>query len=115
MTTTWGTLTIGAAPIQISTSYLPCCKISFQVAPGATGPMKIGGAGLTAATSTPGTFLDSTAATDPDGSAQAGDSWSVQRHTQHAGRFRVPCTRYACRGQGVFRVLPELTQGPGAV
>ena len=81
MTTKWGTLTVGSAPIQISTTQLKCCKLSFQVAPGDTGSIKIGGPGLTPDTSTPGTYLESSSSVNKDGSAQAGSLWSVESYT----------------------------------
>ena len=81
MTTKWGTLTIGSAPIQISTTHLKCCKLSFQVGPGATGAIKIGGAGLTPDTTTPGTWLEPSSSVNKDGSAQAGSLWSVESYT----------------------------------
>jgi hypothetical protein len=78
MTTTWGTLTIGSTPVQISATQLRCCKLSFQVAPGDSGSVKIGGPGLTPDISTPGTYLDSSSTTNKDGSAQSGGMWSVE-------------------------------------
>ena len=57
---------------------LKCSKLSFQVAPLATGGVKIGSAGLTSDNTTPGTFLSSTAGTNPDGSPQPGAAWSVE-------------------------------------
>ena len=81
MTTNWGKLTIGSAPIQISTTRLKCCKLSFQVAPGATGAIKIGGAGLTPDNSTAGTYLEPSSGVNKDGSAQAGGLWSVESYT----------------------------------
>ena len=81
MTTKWGTLTIGSAPTQISTAVLRCCKLSFQVAPGDSGSIKIGGPGLTPDTSTPGTYLEPSSGVNKDGSAQAGSLWSVESYT----------------------------------
>jgi hypothetical protein len=81
MTTVWGTLTIGSAPVQISTRQLKCCKLSFQVAPGDSGAVKVGGPGLTSTTSTPGTYLDPSSNVNKDGSAQAGSLWSVESYT----------------------------------
>ena len=81
MITKWGALTIGAAPIQISTTQLKCCKLAFQVAPGATGAIKIGGPGLTPDTSTPGTYLEPSSSVNKDGSLQAGSLWSVESYT----------------------------------
>jgi hypothetical protein len=78
MTTVWGTLTVGSAPVQVSAAQLRCCKLSFQVAPGDSGSVKIGGPGLTPDTSTPGTYLDPSSSVNKDGSAQAGDLWSVE-------------------------------------
>lgn len=78
MTTVWGKLTIGSAPVQISTTHLRCCKISFQVAPADSGSVKIGGAGLTPDTSTPGIYLNPSSIVNKDGSAQAGGIWSVE-------------------------------------
>ena len=81
MITVWGKLTIGSAPVQVSTTHLRCCKLSFQVAPGDSGSVKIGGPGLTADTSTPGTYLDSTSGVNKDNSAQAGALWSVESYS----------------------------------
>ena len=93
MTTTWGTLTIGDVPIQISTAHLKCCKLSFQVAPGNSGSIKIGGPGLTPDTSTPGTYLAPSSNVNKDGSAQAGGMWSVESYqdsnTLDASSYRV--------------------------
>jgi hypothetical protein len=93
MTTTWGTLTIGSAPVQISTTQLRCCKLSFQVAPGDSGSVKIGGPGLTPDTSTPGTYLDPSSSVNKDGSAQAGGLWSVESYqdanTIDASKYHV--------------------------
>jgi hypothetical protein len=80
MTTTWGTLTIGFAPVQISATQLRCCKLSFQTAPGDSGCVKIGGPGLTSDTTTPGTYLDSTSSVNKDGSPQSGGLWSVESY-----------------------------------
>jgi hypothetical protein len=80
MTTVWGTLTIGLAPVQISATQVACCKLSFQVAPGDKGAVKIGGAGLTADTATPGTYLDPASGVNGDGSPQSGGSWSVESY-----------------------------------
>lgn len=80
MITVWGTLTIGAAAVAIPAVAGGACKLSFQVAPGATGSVKIGGAGLTSDNTTPGTFLSSSSATNADGSEQAGGFWSVEAH-----------------------------------
>jgi hypothetical protein len=80
MTTVWGTLTIGSVPVQVSATQLRCCKLSFQVAPGDSGSVKVGGPGLTPDTTTPGTYLDSTGNVNKDGSAQAGGSWSVESY-----------------------------------
>ena len=80
MTTTWGTLTIGSAPVQISTTSLRCYKLSFQVAPGDSGSIKIGGPGLTPDTSTPGTYLAPSSSINKDGSLQAGGMWSVESY-----------------------------------
>lgn len=80
MTTVWGTLTIGAAPVQISTAHLQCCKLSFQVAPGNSGSTKIGGPALTPDASTPGTYLAPSNSVNKDGSAQAGSLWSVESY-----------------------------------
>ena len=80
MTTTWGTLTIGSAPVQISADATKCCKLSLQVAPGDTGSVKIGGPGLTPDRSTPGTYLDPSSSVNKDGSAQAGALWSVESY-----------------------------------
>jgi hypothetical protein len=81
MTTVWGTLTIGSAPVQISAAHLKCCKLSFQVAPGDSGSIKIGGPAVTPANSTPGTYLNPSANVNKDGSAQAGSMWSVESYT----------------------------------
>ncbi|HUB83230.1 MAG TPA: hypothetical protein VMB03_30725 [Bryobacteraceae bacterium] len=81
MTTTWGTLSIGSAPVRISTTHLKCCKLSFQVAPGDTGSIKIGGPDVTPDTSTPGTYLEPSSSVNKDGSAQAGSLWSVESYT----------------------------------
>jgi hypothetical protein len=80
MTTTWGTLTIGSAPVQISITSLRCCKVSFQVLPGDSGSIKIGGPGLTSDNSTPGTYLAPSSSVNKDGSAQAGGMWSVESY-----------------------------------
>jgi hypothetical protein len=80
MITVWGTLTVGSAPVQISAAQLRCCKLSFQVAPGDSGAIKIGGAGLTADNTTPGTFLNPSGSVNKDGSAQAGGMWSVESY-----------------------------------
>jgi hypothetical protein len=80
MTTTWGTLTIGSSPVQISTVHLRCCKLSFQVAPGDSGSIKIGGPGVTPDTSTPGTYLEPSSSVNKDGSAQPGSMWSVESY-----------------------------------
>jgi hypothetical protein len=80
MTTTWGTLTIGSAPVRISATWLGCCKLSFQVAPGDKGSVKIGGPGLTSDTTTPGTYLDPANGVNADCSAQSGGLWSVQSY-----------------------------------
>lgn len=80
MTTKWGTLTIGAAPVQITTTALRCCKLSFQVAPGDSGSIKIGGPGLTADNSTPGAYLSPSNSVNKDGSAQGGGMWSVESY-----------------------------------
>jgi hypothetical protein len=80
MTSVWGTLTIGVAPVQISATQLRCCKLAFQVAPGDRGTIKIGGAGLTPDVSTPGTYLDPLSGVNPDGSAQSGGLWSVESY-----------------------------------
>jgi hypothetical protein len=80
MTTVWGTLTIGSAPVQITATQLKCCKLSFQVAPGDCGCVKIGGPGLTPDTSTAGTYLDSTSSINKDGSPQSGGLWSVESY-----------------------------------
>ncbi|HEX3743293.1 MAG TPA: hypothetical protein VHW09_05175 [Bryobacteraceae bacterium] len=81
MTTKWGTLTIGSTSVQISTTQLKCCKLSFQVAPGDSGSVKIGGSGLTADTSTPGTYLDPSSGVNKDSSAQTGALWSVESYS----------------------------------
>jgi hypothetical protein len=80
MTTVWGTLTIGSAPVQISAVHLPCCKLSFQVAPGDCGSVKIGGAGLTMDMSTSGTYVDSTSNVNKDNSPQSGAMWSIESY-----------------------------------
>ena len=80
MTTRWGTLTIGSAPVQISATQLRCCKLSLQVAPGDSGSVKIGGPGLTADLSTPGIYLDPANSVNKDGSQQAGGLWSVESY-----------------------------------
>lgn len=80
MTTVWGTLAIGAVPVQISAARLACCKLSFQAAPGDTGAVKIGGAGLTADATTPGTYLDAASGVNADGSPQSGGLWSVESY-----------------------------------
>jgi hypothetical protein len=76
----WGILTIGAAPVQVPTASTSTrgSKLSFQVGPGSTGRVKIGGAGLTSDLTTPGAFLDSSPALNGDGSAQPGDVWVVE-------------------------------------
>jgi hypothetical protein len=81
MITVWGTLTIGSAPVQVSARQLRCCKLSFQVAPGDSGSIKIGGSGLTPDTSTPGTYLSPSSGVNKDGSAQGGGLWSVESYT----------------------------------
>jgi len=81
MTTVWGRLTIGSAPVQISITQLKCCKLSLQVVPGASGSVKIGGPGVTPDTATPGTYLDPSSGVNGDGSAQAGGLWSVESYT----------------------------------
>jgi hypothetical protein len=84
MTTTWGTLTIGSSPVQVSTNPdFAVCKLSFQVAPSATGAVKLGAAGVTANDSTPGTYLNSTTGTNPDSSPQPGGMWAIESHTDH--------------------------------
>jgi hypothetical protein len=80
MITVWGTLTISSAPVQISTTQLRCCKLSFQVAPGDSGSIKIGGPGVTQGTSTPGTYLNPSSSINTDGSSQAGGLWSVESY-----------------------------------
>jgi hypothetical protein len=93
MITVWGTLTIGSAPVQISPTLLTCCKLSFQVAPGDRGAVKIGGPGVTADTTTPGTYLDPASGGNADGSPQSGGSWSVESYqdcnTIDASRYHV--------------------------
>lgn len=80
MTTVWGTLTIGSTPVQVSATRLRCCKISFQVAPGDKGAVKIGGAGLTSNNTTPGIYLNPSSSLNADGSAQSGGLWSVESY-----------------------------------
>jgi hypothetical protein len=80
MMTTWGTLTVGSTPVQVSITSLRCCKLSFQVAPGDHGSIKIGGPGLTPDASTPGTYLSPSSGINQDGSAQAGGLWSVESY-----------------------------------
>ena len=79
MTTAWGTLTIGTTPVRISATKLKCCKLFFQVAPQATGLVKIGGSAVTTANSTPGTVLDPpSVGANPDGASYpSGGSWDV--------------------------------------
>lgn len=94
MNSTWGILTIGASPVRITTDQLVrVSKLSFQVAPGATGAVKVGGAGLTTDNTTPGTVLDATAGTNPDGSAQPGGSWGLgsneDANTIHPSQYYV--------------------------
>jgi hypothetical protein len=85
MIISWGTLTIGAGPVQIPGATLPVkvCYIQFQVAPGAAGAVKVGGLGLDMTNGTPGTLLNATQGTNPDGSAQAGGAWSAASYGDH--------------------------------
>ena len=93
MTTVWGVLTIGATPVRISTTALPVCKLAFQVAPSATGSVKIGATGLTTDNTTGGSYLWPTANTAPDGSALAGSMWAIEdqgnRNTIDASAYFV--------------------------
>ncbi len=82
MTSTWGTLTIGASPVRITTTSTLAGKLRFQPAPGATGAIKVGGAGLTADTTTPGFYLNATAGTNPDTSAQVGQTFELESNAE---------------------------------
>jgi hypothetical protein len=87
MQTYFGTLTIGAAPVQIPATAFSgnlssfagsakVNKISVQLAPGNTGVSKVGGsANMTSDNTTPGIFLaPNTVAADPGG------SWTVESY-----------------------------------
>lgn len=75
MTSTFGFLTIGANPVQISATHIGACKLFVQVAPGATGVVKIGGSSaLTMDNTTGGTFLI------PGSGSNPGEDWSIEDH-----------------------------------
>lgn len=85
MTTIFGTITIGANPVQIPwTLSVGAAKVFLQVAPGATGGVKVGNsAAMTNDGTTPGIWLNSTTNTNPDATHQAGDSFSIQSQKDH--------------------------------
>lgn len=80
MTPTFGTLTIGANPVQIPwTSTLGVAKLILQVAPGATGTVKVGGsAALTSDAATPGLWLSPNS-----DSTKPGDSIAFEANKDH--------------------------------
>jgi hypothetical protein len=82
MQAVWSNITIGSAPVPLSADFQRVCKIFVQSAPGNQGNLKIGAVETctTSDATTPGSFLSPSTAVNPDGSRQAGDSWTVESH-----------------------------------
>jgi hypothetical protein len=95
MTSVFGTLVIGATPVQVPFTGTGVCKLFLQIGPGATGGVKIGGAGVTIniPDTTPGTWLSSSAGTNADTSLQPGGSWVIEsqedKNTVHPGAYFI--------------------------
>ena len=80
MTTKWGRLVVDGTVQQFVGITPKVCKYFVQLAPGATGQVKIGPANVALASTSSGTVIDSTATTNADTTKQAGGSWSVETH-----------------------------------
>ena len=84
MTTYFGTLTIGASPVQLPTDFPAVNKLFVQHAPGNTGNFKVGGnSQLGMTTATPGTTVAplQSGIANPDSSVPAGGAWSVESYS----------------------------------
>lgn len=85
MTSFFGSVTIGANPVQITNPLAnngKCAKLFVQMAPGNTGSAKVGRIpNLGTSTGTPGVYLASTSQTNPDASAQPGGSWVIESYS----------------------------------
>jgi hypothetical protein len=84
MTTYFGTLTIGATPVQLPTDFPRVNKLFVQHAPGNTGNFKVGGnVSLTMAITTPGIYVQPAGAgsANPDASTPPGGDWVVESHS----------------------------------
>jgi hypothetical protein len=85
MTTYFGTLTLGATPVQLPVYFPKVNKLFVQHAPGNTGNFKVGGnSALTMLNTTPGIYVQPLAAgvANPDGSLPPGGNWAVESHSR---------------------------------